>query len=63
MFVPAGVKVHLAPGYTDMRKGVEGLAMLVPEAAALGFAAVTNAADHRAASSSDTGADRSRAQG
>jgi transposase len=29
MFVPAGVKVHLALGYTDMRKGMDGLAMLV----------------------------------
>ncbi len=25
MFVPAGVKVHLALGYTDMRKGMETL--------------------------------------
>ena len=24
--VPAGVKVHLALGYTDMRKGLDGLA-------------------------------------
>lgn len=31
MFVPAGVKVHLALGYTDMRKGMDGLAMLVQE--------------------------------
>ena len=29
MIVPAGVKVHLALGYTDMRKGIDGLAMLV----------------------------------
>lgn len=29
MIVPAGVKVHLALGYTDMRKGMDGLAMLV----------------------------------
>ena len=29
MMVPAGVKVHLALGYTDMRKGLDGLAMLV----------------------------------
>lgn len=26
---PSGVKVHLAAGYTDMRKGIDGLAMLV----------------------------------
>jgi transposase len=26
MIVPAGVKVHLALGYTDMRKGMDGLA-------------------------------------
>lgn len=29
LIVPAGVKVHLALGYTDMRKGMDGLAMLV----------------------------------
>jgi transposase len=29
--LPAGVKVHLAFGYTDMRKGIDGLAMLVQE--------------------------------
>lgn len=29
MIVPAGVKVHLALGHTDMRKGLDGLAMLV----------------------------------
>jgi transposase len=27
--LPQGVKVHLAFGYTDMRKGIDGLAMLV----------------------------------
>jgi transposase len=27
----SGVKVHLALGYTDMRKGMDGLAMLVQE--------------------------------
>ena len=27
--LPAGVKVHLAFGYIDMRKGIDGLAMLV----------------------------------
>ena len=27
--LPPGVKVHLAMGYTDMRKGIEGHAMLV----------------------------------
>lgn len=27
--LPAGVKVHVAFGYTDMRKGIDGLAMLV----------------------------------
>ena len=29
--VPAGVRVWLASGHTDMRKGFEGLAMLVQE--------------------------------
>jgi len=29
MIAPAGAKVHLALGYTDMRKGLDGLAMLV----------------------------------
>jgi hypothetical protein len=29
MLLPPGVKVHLAFGYTDMRKGIDGLAMLV----------------------------------
>lgn len=29
--LPAGVKVHLAYGYTDMRKGMDGLALLVQE--------------------------------
>ena len=32
MILPAGVKVHLALGYTDMRKGMDGLATLVQEA-------------------------------
>lgn len=27
--LPQGVKVHLAFGHTDMRKGIDGLAMLV----------------------------------
>lgn len=31
MMIPAGVKVHLALGYTDMRKGLDGLAMLVQD--------------------------------
>jgi transposase len=31
MIVPAGVKVHLALGYTDMRIGMDGLAVLVQE--------------------------------
>jgi transposase len=31
MMLPAGVKVHLALGHTDMRKGIDGLAMLVQE--------------------------------
>ena len=31
MIVPAGVKVHLALGRTDMRKGMDGLATLVQE--------------------------------
>lgn len=31
MLMPAGVKVHLALGVTDMRKGLDGLATLVQE--------------------------------
>ena len=31
LIVPASVKVHLALGYTDMRKGMDELAMLVQE--------------------------------
>ena len=27
--LPSGVRVHMALGYTDMRKGLDGLAMLV----------------------------------
>jgi IS66 Orf2 like protein len=27
--LPPGVKVHLAPGYVDMRKGIDGLSILV----------------------------------
>jgi transposase len=27
--LPRGLKVHLALGHTDMRKGIDGLAMLV----------------------------------
>ena len=29
MMLPSGVKVYIAVGYTDMRKGMDGLAMLV----------------------------------
>jgi transposase len=29
--LPPGVKVHLAFGYTDMRKGMDGPALLVQE--------------------------------
>jgi len=29
--LPSGVKVHLAYGYTDMRKGMDSLAVLVQE--------------------------------
>ncbi|MEQ9471097.1 MAG: IS66 family insertion sequence element accessory protein TnpB [Roseitalea porphyridii] len=29
MMLPSGVKVHIAAGVTDMRKGLDGLAMLV----------------------------------
>ena len=29
--IPAGVQVHLALGYTDMRKGLDGLATLIQE--------------------------------
>jgi transposase len=31
LIIPAGVKVHLALGYTDMRKGLDGLAVLIQE--------------------------------
>ena len=31
MLLPAGVRVHLALGVTDMRKGLDGLATLVQE--------------------------------
>ena len=31
IFLPPNVKVHLAYGYTDMRKGMDGLALLVQE--------------------------------
>lgn len=31
LIVPAGVKVHLALGYTDMRKGLDGLATMIQE--------------------------------
>jgi transposase len=31
MMIPAGVRVHIALGVTDMRKGLDGLAMLVQE--------------------------------
>ncbi len=31
MLVPSGSKVHIALGVTDMRKGLDGLAMLVQE--------------------------------
>ena len=31
MIVPAGVKVHLALGYTDMWRGIDGLAALVQD--------------------------------
>lgn len=31
MLMPAGVKVHMALGVTDMRKGMDGLATLVQE--------------------------------
>lgn len=31
MLIPSSVKVHLALGYTDMRKGFDGLSMLVQE--------------------------------
>jgi transposase len=29
--LPPGVKMHLAFGYTDMRKGMDGLALLMQE--------------------------------
>jgi transposase len=31
MLVPAGIKVHMAVGYTDLRKGPDGLAVLVEQ--------------------------------
>lgn len=31
LIIPAGIKVHLALGYTDMRRGLDGLATLVQE--------------------------------
>lgn len=31
MIIPSGVKVHLALGQTDMRKGFDGLSMLVQD--------------------------------
>jgi len=31
MIIPTGVKVHLAMGKTDMRKGMNGLVALVQE--------------------------------
>ena len=31
MIIPSGVKVHLAVGKTDMRKGMDGLAAIVQE--------------------------------
>ena len=31
MLLPAGTKVHLALGHTDMRKGIDGLATMVQE--------------------------------
>lgn len=31
MLVPAGIKVHMAVGYTDLRKGLDSLAVLVEQ--------------------------------
>ena len=31
MLVPAGIKVHMAVGYTDLRKGLDGLAVRVEQ--------------------------------
>jgi transposase len=31
MIIPSSVRVHVALGYTDMRKGLDGLAMLVQQ--------------------------------
>lgn len=31
MMLPANTRVHLAVGKTDMRKGIDGLAMLVQD--------------------------------
>jgi hypothetical protein len=35
--LPPGVKVHLALGYIDMRKGIDGLAMLVQSVLSFGL--------------------------
>ena len=31
LIIPSGVKIHLALGHTDMRKGFDSLAVLVQE--------------------------------
>jgi len=37
LIIPAGVKIHMALGHTDMRKGFDSLAVLVQEGAQEGF--------------------------
>ena len=31
MLIPPGVNVHLAPGFTDLRRGIDGLAVMVEQ--------------------------------
>jgi transposase len=31
MLIPPGLNVHLAPGFTDLRRGIDGLAVLVEQ--------------------------------
>jgi transposase len=31
MLIPPGVNVHLAPGFTDLRRGLDGLAVMVEQ--------------------------------
>jgi hypothetical protein len=40
--LPRGLKVHLALGYTDMRKGIDGLAMFRPYCARIRSRAISS---------------------